>query len=392
MKAVPFPVETEAAKIEFIDLVAQRHRLGDRIDAAIRRVMDSGRFIMGPEVVELERALSSFCGAQHVVTCSSGTDALMLCLRAKGVRAGDAVFLPSFTFAATAEVVCRIGATPVFVDSLPDTFNLDPESLRQGIATASREGLRPTAVIAVDLFGQPADYDSLTPVIAENQLWLLDDAAQSFGANYRGRHIGALAHLTATSFYPSKPLGCYGDGGAVFTQDPELAELLVSLRMHGKGREKYEHSRIGMNARLDTLQAAVLLEKLRIFPEELQARNRIARRYNELLQDMVAVPRLIAGVSSVWAQYAILTPHRDQVASDLGSLGVPTAIHYPTPLHRQAPYQRCPIAGNGLPVADRLSAEVLSLPMHPYLDEATQDRIVDAVRDAVGRRTARAAQ
>ena len=392
MKAMPVPVEAEAAKIEFIDLVAQRRRMGERIDAAIRRVIDSGRFIMGPEVSELERVLGNFCGARHVVTCSSGTDALMLCLRAKGVGAGDAVFLPSFTFAATAEVVCRVGATPVFVDSLADTFNIDPESLRHGIATARRGGLKPAAVIAVDLFGQPVDYDALEPVIAEHDLWLLDDAAQSFGAIFRGRHIGAVVELTATSFYPSKPLGCYGDGGAVFTQDPALAELLVSLRTHGKGREKYEHARIGMNARLDTLQAAVLLEKLRIFPEEMQARNRIARRYNEQLQDVVEVPRLIAGVTSVWAQYAILTPYRDQVVADLESQGIPTAIHYPTPLHRQAPYQGCPIAGNGLPVAERLSAEVLSLPMHPYLDEATQDRIIHAVRDAIGRQTPRAAQ
>jgi dTDP-4-amino-4,6-dideoxygalactose transaminase len=383
MKAVPIPVKTEAAKIEFIDLVAQRRCIGDRMDAAIRRVVDGGRFIMGPEVAELERALSGFCGARHVVTCSSGTDALMLCLRAKGIGAGDAVLLPSFTFAATAEVICHAGATPVFVDALPDTFNIDPESLRHGIATARHLGLRPSAVIVVDLFGQPADYEALAPVTAEHGLWVLDDAAQSFGASLRGRHVGALATLTATSFYPSKPLGCYGDGGAVFTQDPELAETLVSLRMHGKGREKYDHARIGMNARLDTIQAAVLLEKLRIFPEELQARTRIARRYNELLEGMVGVPNLISGATSVWAQYAILTSKRDQVVAHLASLAIPTAIHYPTPLHRQSAYTRYPIAGNGLPVSERLAAEVLSLPMHPYLDETTQDRIVEAVRDAL---------
>jgi dTDP-4-amino-4,6-dideoxygalactose transaminase len=392
MKAVPLQVATEAAKIEFIDLIAQRRRMGDRIDAAIRRVVDSGRYIMGPEVAEIERALSSFCGARHVVTCSSGTDALMLCLRAKGVGPGQAVLLPSFTFAATAEVICHVGATPVFVDSLPDTFNIDPESVRQGIAAARRMGLNPAAVVAVDLFGQPADYDALEPVIAEHDLWLLDDAAQSFGANFRGRHVGALAPLTATSFYPSKPLGCYGDGGAVFTQDPDLADLLVSLRMHGKGQQKYDHVRVGMNARFDTIQAAILLEKLRIFPEELQARTRIARRYNDLLQDLVRVPSLISGVSSVWAQYAILTPHRDQIVADLAAAGVPTAIHYPIPLHRQSAYVHYPIAGNGLPVAERLSAEVLSLPMHAYLDEATQDRIVDAVRDSVRRQMPRAAQ
>jgi len=383
MKAVPVPIETEAAKIEFIDLVAQRRRIGDRMDAAIRRVMESGRFIMGPEVAEIERALGSFCGARHVVSCSSGTDALMLCLRAKGVGPGDAVLLPSFTFAATAEVVCHAGATPIFVDALADTFNIDPESLRHGVATARRLGLKPSAVIVVDLFGQPADYDALAPVVAENGLWVLDDAAQSFGAILRGRHVGSLATLTATSFYPSKPLGCYGDGGAVFTQDPDLAERLVSLRMHGKGRDKYDHARIGMNARLDTIQAAVLLEKLRIFPDELQARTRIARRYDELLKDVVGVPNLIPGATSVWAQYAILTPMRDRMVAHLESLGIPTAIHYPTPLHRQSAYVRYPIAGNGLPVSERLAAEVLSLPMHPYLNEATQDRIVEAVRDAL---------
>ena len=392
MKAVPVPIEGDAAKIEFIDLVAQRRRIGDRMDAAIRRVVDSGRFIMGAEIAELERTLSRFCGAAHVVTCSSGTDALMLCLRAKGIGAGDAVLLPSFTFAATAEVICHAGATPVFVDSLPETFNIDADSLRHGIAAARRLGLKPSAAIVVDLFGQPADYHALQRVAVEHDLWLLGDAAQSFGAMYGDRHVGALAELTATSFYPSKPLGCYGDGGAVFTHSAQLAELLVSLRMHGKGRDKYDHARIGMNARLDTIQAAVLLEKLRIFPDELEARKRIARRYDESLRDIVLVPRLIPETTSVWAQYAILTPNRDQVAADLEEAGIPTAIHYPLPLHRQAPYRHYPIAGNGLPVAERLSAEVLSLPMHPYLDEETQDRIVDAVRAAVARRSLRAAQ
>jgi dTDP-4-amino-4,6-dideoxygalactose transaminase len=369
--------------IEFIDLAAQRRRLGARLDAAISTVISHNRFILGPEVQRLERALADFCGAKHAIGVSNGTDALLLALRAKGVGPGDAVLLPTFTFTATAEVVCLAGATPVFVDVLPDSFNMNPQSLKSGVLTARAAGLRPVAVIVVDLFGQPADYDALEPIAHENGLWVLADAAQSFGASYRGRKVGRIGAVATTSFFPAKPLGCYGDGGAVFTEDAEFAGVIDSLRVHGKGTDKYDNVRIGMNARLDTLQAAILLEKLAIFPEELLARERIAERYNERLAAMVQVPRLVDGTSSVWAQYTIVTRGRDALAASLKAVGIPTAIYYPRPLHRQTAYAQFPVAGNGAPVSDRLSAEVLSLPMHAYLDEATQDRIVDAVRAGV---------
>jgi len=371
---------TAPQPIEFIDLAAQRRRLGGRIDAAINAVINHNRFILGPEVQRLERALAEFCGAKHVLGVSNGTDALLLALRAKGVTAGDAVLLPAFTFTATAEVICLAGATPVFVDVLPDSFNMDPQSLKSGIVTARANGLRPVAAIVVDLFGQPADYDALEPIARENGLWILADAAQSFGAAYRGRKVGRIGTIATTSFFPAKPLGCYGDGGAVFADDAELAAVIDSLRVHGKGTDKYDNVRIGMNARLDTLQAAILLEKLAIFPEELIARERIAQRYGERLAGLVQVPRLIDGATSVWAQYTVVTRGRDALAASLKAAGIPTAIYYPRPLHRQTAYAHFPVAGNGVPVSERLSAEVLSLPMHAYLDEAIQDRIIDAVR------------
>ena len=374
---------TTREPIEFIDLAAQRRRLGARLDAAIAAVIDHRRFILGPEVPRLERALAEFCGAKHAIGVSNGTDALVLALRAKGLTTGDAVLLPSFTFTATAEVVCLVGATPVFVDVLPDTFNMDPQSLKLGISAARAAGLRPAAVIVVDLFGQPADYDAIEPIARENGLWILADAAQSFGATYRARHAGAIGAIATTSFFPAKPLGCYGDGGAVFTDDAEIAATIESLRFHGKGTDKYDNVRIGMNARLDTIQAAILLEKLAIFPDEIVVRERIARRYNEALAPVVQVPHIIDGATSVWAQYTIVTRRRDALAASLKAAGIPTAIYYPRPLHRQSAYTQFVVAGNGAPVSERLSAEVLSLPMHAYLDEATQDRIIAAVRAGV---------
>jgi len=368
--------------LPFIDLGAQRRRMGERVDAAIRRVVDHGQYIMGPEVRELERKLAEFCGARHALGCSNGTDALGLALRAMGVKPGDAVFVPTFTFAATAEVVAWCGATPVFVDVLPDSFNLDPASLKAGIETAKRHKLHPTAVIPVDLYGQPADYPGIEAIAKAEGLWILSDAAQSFGAALGGRKVGTMGLITTTSFFPSKPLGCYGDGGAVFTDDLRVAGLIDSLRVHGKGSDKYDNVRIGANCRLDTIQAAVLLAKLEIFRDEIAARNRIAERYNTLLQDMVQVPRLDPGATSVWAQYTVVVENRDAVAAKLKDQGIPTMVYYPMPLHRQTAYKHYPVAANGLPVAERLSASVLSLPMHPYLDEATQDRIVAALRAA----------
>jgi dTDP-4-amino-4,6-dideoxygalactose transaminase len=372
--------------IEFVDLGAQRRRIGTRMDEAILRVVNHGRFILGPEVAQLEGRLAEFCGARHVLSCANGTDALGLALMAKGAGPGQAILVPSFTFAATAEVVAWFGAIPVFVDVLPDTFNMDPASLEAGIAMARRLGLTPAGVIPVDLFGLPAEYDGIQPIASAHRMWVLCDAAQSFGAAYKGRKVGSIGDMTTTSFFPAKPLGCYGDGGAVFVEDDETIDILRSLRVHGQGTDKYDNVRIGMNARLDTMQAAVLLEKLAIFADEIAARDRIAARYGTMLGDLVTVPEVPSGLTSVWAQYTIRLPEgrdRNALAARLKSAGIPTAIYYPKPLHVQTAYRHYPTAGNGLPVSERLAAEVLSLPMHPYLDEPTQDRIVAALRAAI---------
>ena len=375
----------DQASIPFIDVAAQRRRLGQAIDDAIARVLAHCQFLMGPEVEVFEKQLAAFCGAKHAVSCASGTDALLLVLMAKGVKAGDAVFCPAFTFAATAEVVALIGATPVFVDVQAETFNIDAESFKRAIATAKQSGLKPKAVIPVDLFGLPADHDAIADIASADKLFVLDDAAQAFGAIYRGRKLGTLGIATATSFFPSKPLGCYGDGGAVLTDDDALAATIKSLRTHGEGADKYDNVRIGMTARLDTIQAAVLIEKLKIFPEEIAARDRIAGRYADGLEDVAIVPRVPRGLTSVWAQYTIrLTPGRRQgLAATLRAQGIPTGIYYPKPLHRQTAYGRFPVADGGLPVTERLAEEVISLPMHAYLDAATQDRIIGAVRGAL---------
>jgi dTDP-4-amino-4,6-dideoxygalactose transaminase len=348
-------------------------------------VLAHGRYIMGPEVAELEAQLAAFCGARHAISCASGTDALALALMAKGIGPGDAVLVPAFTFVATAEPVAWLGAVPVFVDVLEDTFNVDPAGLEQGVRAAEAAGLRPRAVIAVDLFGQPAAYDAIEEICTRHGLWLLADAAQSFGASWRERRVGTLAPVTATSFFPAKPLGCYGDGGCVLTDDDDLAEAMRSLRIHGQGEDKYDNVRIGVNGRLDTLQAAILLEKLTIFADEIAARQVVAARYNEGLQEVARVPRTVAGATSVWAQYTLRIEDgsRDALAGALKAQGIPTAVYYPKPLHRQSAYRGFPVAGNGVPVAERLSDEVLSLPMHPYLEATTQARVIDALRQAL---------
>jgi dTDP-4-amino-4,6-dideoxygalactose transaminase len=373
------------APIPFIDVAAQRRRLGRAIDDAIARVTAHCQFIQGPEVAAFEADLAAFCGARHAVGCASGTDALMLVLMAKGIGRGDAVVCPAFTFCATAEVVALVGATPVFADVDAETFNLDAASLKRAVATAKRNGLKPKAVIPVDLFGLPADHDALAAVAQAEGLFVLDDAAQSFGASYKGRKLGTLAPATATSFFPAKPLGCYGDGGAVLTDDPVLVELLKSLRVHGQGGDKYDSVRIGMTSRLDTLQAAVLIEKLKIFADEIMARNVAARRYTEGLGDVATVPLVPDGLTSVWAQYTIRVrpERRDALAVALKQQGIPTAMYYPKPLHRLAAYRHFPVVDNGIPVTDALASEVISLPMHAYLDAATQDRVIAAVRGAL---------
>ncbi len=372
--------------IPFIDVAAQRRRLGRAVDEAIGRVLAHCQFINGPEVRALETELAAFCGARQAIACSSGTDALRLVLMAWGIGPGDAVICPAFTFCATAEVVALAGATPVLADVLPDTFNLDPASCERAVATARRAGLKPRAIIPVDLFGLPADHGAIAAIAAAHDLKVLDDAAQSFGATHRGRKLGTLAAATATSFFPAKPLGCYGDGGAIFTDDDDLAARIKSLRVHGESRDdKYDAQHIGITGRLDTIQAAILLEKLKIFPEEIAARNVVAQRYAAGLADVATVPRVGNEATSVWAQYTVrLAPgRRDASAAALKRDGIPTAVYYAKPLNRQAAYRGFPVAEGGLPVSERLSGEVISLPMHPYLEPPVQDHIIAAVRRAL---------
>ncbi len=379
-------IRGDLAPIPFIDVAAQRRRLGDAIDSAVARVLEHCQFILGPEVRGLEAALADFCGARHAVTCASGTDALIMVLMAQGIGPGDAVICPSFTFCATAEAVVLVGATPVFADVDAVTFNVARANVERALATAHRAGLKPKMVIPVDLFGLPADYDAINECAAAENMFVLADAAQGFGGEVRNRKVGTLADATVTSFFPAKPLGCYGDGGAVFTDDDHMRDVLASLRVHGQGTDRYDHARIGLTARLDTIQAAILIEKLKIFPDEIERRNRIADRYSDALGPLVAVPAVPPGFSSVWAQYTIriAAGSRSRFAATLSARGIPTAVYYPKPLHRQPPYQHFPCAEGGLPISEQLAEEVISLPMHAYLDEATQDRIIAAVAQAVG--------
>ncbi len=373
--------------IPFVDVAAQRRRLGTRIDEAIARVTAHCQFIMGPEVYACEADLAAFCGVRHAITVSNGTDALVLALMALGIGRGDAVFCPSFTFCATGEAIALVGATPVFVDVDERTFNIDIDSLERAIASLAGTDLRAKAIMPVDLFGLPVEYDALDVIAAKHGLTVIADAAQSFGATYRERKVGTLAPITTTSFFPAKPLGCYGDGGAVFTDDDQLAAALKSLRNHGEGSHRYDNVRIGLNGRMDTMQCAVLIEKLKIFPDEIAARNRVARRYSDALADVATVPVVPNSCESVWAQYTIRIAggRRDAVQQALRAEGIPSVIYYPTPTHRQTAYRDFPLAKGGLPVTETLSQDVLSLPMHAYLDDATQDRIIAATRRAIGK-------
>ena len=376
-----------ANPVAFIDIGAQRRRLGSVIDEAVGRVLSHCQFINGPEVTQLEAALASFSGARHVVSCASGTDALLMVLMAKGIGPGDAVLCPSFTFCATGESIALTGATPVFVDVDDATFNMDVASLKRGIATARGLGLKPKAIIPVDLFGQCADHDAIAQVALAEGLFVLDDAAQAFGASYHGKRVGGFGLATATSFFPAKPLGCFGDGGAIFTDDADLADALRSIRVHGQGSDKYDNVRLGLTGRLDTIQAAILLEKLKIFEDEIAARNVAAECYARGLGDVVTVPRVADGRISVWAQYTIRLPqgqNRDAFAAALRTQGIPTAIYYEKSMHQQTAYRAFPVAEGGLPVSERLSREVISLPMHAYLDPPTQERIIRSVRGALG--------
>ncbi len=371
--------------IPFIDLVAQQRRIRPQLEAAFLRILDHGAYIMGPEIYALEAQLSSFCGTSHTLSCSNGTDALALVLMAKNIGPGDAVFVPSFTFAATAEVVAWMGAEVVFVDVLETTFNMDPLSLEKGIQAAKKKGLLPKGVIPVDLFGQPADYDALHAIAEKHNLWIMADAAQSFGGTYKGKKVGALAESTTTSFFPAKPLGCYGDGGAVFTENHDLLKIMESLRIHGQGedQDKYKNIRVGMNGRMDTIQAAILLEKLTIFPEEILLRQKIADRYSEALQEVAETPFVRDECQSAWAQYTLKVDplKRKEIMEGLQQEGIPSVIYYPLPLHHQQAYSSYSWATETLPISESLSKTVLSLPLHPYLDPETQDHIIKTFCD-----------
>ena len=368
--------------MEFIDLAAQQSQIRAKIDSRISAVLNHGKYIMGPEVLDLEIALAEFCGAKHCLSCANGTDALQLVLMALGVGPGDAVIVPSFTFAASAEAPCLVGALPIFCEIDPNTFTMDPISLTRCITTARKRGLTPKAVIAVDLFGLPADYLVIENICHSEQLKLISDSAQGWGGAIGDQMTGTFGDATTTSFFPAKPLGCYGDGGAIFVDDPELAQMIESLRVHGKGVEKYDNVRIGMNSRLDTLQAAILLEKLAIYTVELEARNRVAERYTTRLSNRFKTPHVPDGYSSIWAQYTILaenTSERDLMMARLNRAGIPSVIYYPRPLHTQSAYSKFITDPSGLSVSEDIAKRVFSLPMHPYLEEKEQNQICEVL-------------
>jgi len=372
--------------IQFIDLKAQQDRIRENLENRIKTVLDHGKYIMGPEIGELEQSLAQFCGTKHCITCASGTDALLMPLMAYGVGPGDAVFTPTFTFISTAEVISLLGATPVFVDINPVTFNIDPLKLRESIENFAVHGskLKPKGIIPVDLFGQPADYDEIEAMAREFDLFVLEDAAQSFGAQYKGKKTGSLGHVAATSFFPAKPLGCYGDGGAILCEDDELAEKIKSIRIHGKGSNKYDNIRIGLNGRFDTLQAAILLAKMEIFEEEISMRDAVAHRYSEGLKGSVTTPQVKNDRSSIWAQYSLLTDDRDNVLMGLKEKGIPTAVYYPKPLHLQDAFKHLGYRHGDFPVSEDCAGRIFSIPMHPYLEEELQNYIIEAIREVVG--------
>ncbi len=377
--------------MEFIDLKKQYEAIQPMIQKRINTVLQHGKFIMGPEITELEKQLASYVGCKYSVSCSNGTDALLLSLMAYEIGPGDAVFTAPFTFIATAEVICLLGATPIFVDIDEDTFNIDPQKLRECIkgvqegtirAQGIPENLIPRGIITVDLFGLPAEYDQINQIAKENKLFVLEDAAQSFGGAYKGKIAGNLADIAATSFFPAKPLGCYGDGGAIFTNNETLAEKIRSMREHGKGSHKYDNVRIGINGRLDTLQAAILLAKFEIFSDELKRRQEVAARYSDALIDVIKIPRVPDGFRSAWAQYSVVSDRRAHFMDKLKESGIPTAIYYPRPLHMQTAFSHLGYSTGEFPVSEYLSERIFSLPMHPYLDPDSQNKIVTAMKEA----------
>ena len=376
------PTLAEQAPIPLIDLAAQKRKIQDKLSRRFAKVLSHTQFVLGPEVRELESQLCAYSGAANAVTCGSGADALTLALLALQVRPGDAVLVPTLTFVATVEPVVLLGTVPVFVDVDPDSLTIDPALVDAGVSAARSAGLRPVGIIVVDLHGRPADYDALRTIATKHELWLMADAAQSFGASLNGRRVGTLADITTTSFFPSKPLGCYGDGGAVLTDDAEIAAVLRSLRQHGQGENRFDNVRVGLNSRLDTLQAAVLLCKLEVLADEIIARQHVASCYNNLLHGMeiLRLPVQTQGVVSAWASYTLRTPERQVLQDRLRAQGIASAIYYPQPMHKQVAYQAFPVANGSCPVAERACVEVFSIPMHPYLDIHTIERIAAAIR------------
>lgn len=362
--------------MEFIDLKSQYRRLESSIQSRLAKVIESAQFIMGPEVQELESALTERVGAKHCISCASGTDALLLALMALGIGPGDEVLTTPFTFMATGEMIALVGAKPVFVDIDPRTYNLDPALLAAAITPRTR------AIMPVSLYGQCADMDLINSIAAERQVPVIEDAAQSFGATYKGRESCNLSTIACTSFFPSKPLGCYGDGGACFTNDDELALAMRQIRNHGQDG-RYHHIKLGFNGRLDTLQAAVLLAKLEVFEEELKLRNGIAQLYSAAVGDVVQVPYVENYNTSAWAQYTVRVPHRDDVQRAMGKLGIPTAVHYPKPIHLQPVFAKLGLGKGTFEISEQASQEVLSLPMHPYMSKSDVDQVADSLRNAL---------
>ena len=377
--------------MQFIDLKKQQERIREKIESGIRKVLDNGQYIMGAEIKELEKKLAEYTGVKNAIGCASGTDALLMALMAYEVGPGDAVFTTPFTFVATAEVISLLGATPVFVDIEPDTFNIDSQKLEQAILAVEQggspeyplpigaDGLVPKGVIPVDLFGQPADYAKINDIAEKHGLFVIEDACQSFGAEYEGKKACSLADIACTSFFPAKPLGCYGDGGMVFTDDDELAKKMISIRVHGSGSDKYDNVRLGINGRLDTMQAAILLAKFEIFSEEIELRQTIADRYSKLLKEHVTVPFVDVGCKSAWAQYSILCENRDVIIDKLKTAGIPIAIYYPIPLHLQGAYRYLGYQKGSFPISEKIAGCILSIPMYPYLTEEEQKTIASLI-------------
>lgn len=367
---------------QFIDLKTQQELIRDKIDLAIQKVLDHGQYIMGPEVKDFERSIENYTGAKNALTCANGTDAISIVLMAWDIGPGDAIFVPSFTYIATAEAPAQLGATPFFVDVDEDTYNLNAQSFQQAIIDCKSLGLNPSVVIPVDLFGQPSNIDKIQDIAHENDIKILIDAAQSFGGEFCKKKVGSMGDATTTSFFPAKPLGCYGDGGAIFTNSDEYAELINSIRLHGKGNHKYENIRIGFNSRLDTIQAAILKEKLKIFDHELEQRDKVASLYTKYLGKDIKTPICNNNLKSAWAQYTIILKNRDVVQKTLQSNNIPSVIYYPIPLSKQSGYDNFPSVSSGLHVSEKLSTSVLSLPMHPYLKESEIQRISSLVLEA----------